>query len=95
MKRLFLSAFGTALLALSGVAMASGNPQQAAQSQDKTPPSYDMKAQALLDLDLTRGEFAKQFGDTLEVRRKLGFHLPESSLQELLAERVKSRRDTL
>ena len=51
MKKLFLAAFAFALVASVG---ATGTFAQAAASaapEDKTAPSYDMKAQSLLDLD--------------------------------------------
>ncbi len=54
MKSLVLSVLACALLAAGGVSQA-GTPAvqspQSAQSEDKTAPSYDMKAQAALDLD--------------------------------------------
>ena len=59
MKKLLLSALAVALLSGTTVTRAasqsstapSAPPQAAAQSTDKTPPSYDMKPQSLLDLD--------------------------------------------
>jgi uncharacterized damage-inducible protein DinB len=54
MKSLTLSILAWALLAAIPVAQAATQPTQAgqsAQSEDKTAPSYDMKAQAALDLD--------------------------------------------
>ncbi len=57
MKKLLLSALAVALLSGPAVpasqssAAPSAPPQAAAQSTDKTPPSYDMKPQSLLDLD--------------------------------------------
>jgi len=54
MKNLLLSAIAVTLLAIP--AFAATSPLQSAatpatQSADKTPPSYDMKPQSLLDLD--------------------------------------------
>lgn len=57
MKKLFLAAFAFALVASLG---ATGTFAQAAASavpEDKTAPSYDMKAQALLDLDNVNKKF--------------------------------------
>jgi uncharacterized damage-inducible protein DinB len=62
MKKLLLSALAVALLSTAGPVFAGTTshsvgapsvptPQAAAQSADKTPPSYDMKPQSLLDLD--------------------------------------------
>jgi uncharacterized damage-inducible protein DinB len=51
MKSLILSVLACALLAAVGVSQAATAGAQAAQSEDKTAPSYDMKAQAALDLD--------------------------------------------
>jgi uncharacterized damage-inducible protein DinB len=56
MMKLLLSALAVALLSGPAVvasqsAAQSAAPQAAAQSTDKTPPSYDMKPQSLLDLD--------------------------------------------
>jgi uncharacterized damage-inducible protein DinB len=54
MKKLFLSILTFAVLAFAGVPRAASQPAQSAapaQSADKTAPSYDMKAQALVDLD--------------------------------------------
>jgi uncharacterized damage-inducible protein DinB len=60
MKKLLLSALAVALLSgpaitraasQSSTAQSAQPPQAAAQSTDKTPPSYDMKPQSLLDLD--------------------------------------------
>jgi uncharacterized damage-inducible protein DinB len=54
MKKLVLSIMGVALLAASGTIRAGSHPAQApapSQSADKTAPSYDMKGQALVDLD--------------------------------------------
>ncbi|MFY9531102.1 MAG: DinB family protein [Candidatus Acidiferrales bacterium] len=50
MKRLLLSALVLALLATGGAA-------RAAQSNDKTPPSYDMKPQSLQDLENLHKKF--------------------------------------
>jgi uncharacterized damage-inducible protein DinB len=64
MKKLLMSATALALLlsagasrtfALCGPAAQAAAP--AAQSKDKTPPSYDMKPQSLLDLDGMRQKF--------------------------------------
>ena len=64
MKKLLMSATALALLlsasasrtfALCGPAAQAAAP--AAQSKDKTPPSYDMKPQALLDLDGMKQKF--------------------------------------
>jgi uncharacterized damage-inducible protein DinB len=54
MKSLTLSILACALFAAAAVSQAATPPTQAgqsAQSEDKTAPSYDMKAQAALDLD--------------------------------------------
>jgi uncharacterized damage-inducible protein DinB len=51
MKSLILSVLACALLAAVGVSQAATSGAQSAQSEDKTAPSYDMKAQAALDLD--------------------------------------------
>jgi uncharacterized damage-inducible protein DinB len=59
MKKLLLSALALALLSGPPITRAASQsstqqsvpPPQAAQSTDKTPPSYDMKPQSLLDLD--------------------------------------------
>jgi uncharacterized damage-inducible protein DinB len=50
MKRLLLSALVLALLATGGAA-------RAAQSNDRTPPSYDMKPQSLQDLENLHKKF--------------------------------------
>jgi len=50
MKKLFLAAFAFALVASLGAARAFAQSAAAAPA-DKTSPSYDMKAQSLLDLD--------------------------------------------
>ncbi len=60
MKKLALSILALTLLAVSGVTQASSQPEQSAQSAqptDKTAPSYDMKAQAALDLDGVNKKF--------------------------------------
>lgn len=54
MKKLMLSATALALLLFAGTSRTFALPAQSAQSSasaDKTPPSYDLKPQALLDLD--------------------------------------------
>jgi uncharacterized damage-inducible protein DinB len=54
MKNLVLSVLACALLAAVGASQAAtpgAQPAQSGQSEDKTAPSYDMKAQAALDLD--------------------------------------------
>jgi uncharacterized damage-inducible protein DinB len=60
MKNLLLAALAVSLLAVP--AFATKAPRQSAaapttQSADKTPPSYDMKPQALLDLDQMHQKF--------------------------------------
>jgi uncharacterized damage-inducible protein DinB len=50
MKKLFLAAFAFALVASLGAARATAQTAASAPA-DKTSPSYDMKAQSLLDLD--------------------------------------------
>jgi uncharacterized damage-inducible protein DinB len=66
MKKLLLSALVIALLSAAGPVVArAGSHQSAAapappsamQSTDKTPPSYDMKPQSLLDLDALHKKF--------------------------------------
>jgi uncharacterized damage-inducible protein DinB len=60
MKNLALSILALTLLAVSGVTQAASQPEQSAQavqSTDKTAPSYDMKAQAALDLDGVNKKF--------------------------------------
>jgi uncharacterized damage-inducible protein DinB len=60
MKKLVLSIMGVALLAAAGTIQAGSHPAQAAapaQSADKTPPSYDMKPQSLLDLEAVNKKF--------------------------------------
>ncbi len=59
MNKLLFSALAVTLLSAAGPAVARAGsqsttappPQSATQSADKTPPSYDMKPQSLLDLD--------------------------------------------
>jgi uncharacterized damage-inducible protein DinB len=60
MKNLALPILALTLLAVSGVTQAASRPEQSAQagqSTDKTAPSYDMKAQAALDLDGVNKKF--------------------------------------
>jgi uncharacterized damage-inducible protein DinB len=60
MKKLVLSIMGVALLAAAGTIRAGSHPAQApapSQSADKTPPSYDMKPQSLLDLETINKKF--------------------------------------
>jgi uncharacterized damage-inducible protein DinB len=60
MKTLALSILGLALLAISGTTRAASQYAQSAQpaqSADKSAPSYDMKAQALVDLDGVNKKF--------------------------------------
>jgi uncharacterized damage-inducible protein DinB len=60
MKKLALPILALTLLAVSGVTQAASQPEQSAQavqSTDKTAPSYDMKAQAALDLDGVNKKF--------------------------------------
>lgn len=63
MKKLLLSALSVALLSAPAFARTASHsattpsPQAAAQSTDKTPPSYDMKPQSLLDLDAMHKKF--------------------------------------
>jgi uncharacterized damage-inducible protein DinB len=60
MKKLVLSIMGVALLAAPGTIRAGSDPAQAAppsQAADKTPPSYDMKPQSLLDLEAVNKKF--------------------------------------
>ena len=68
MKNLLMSATALALLlgasvsasfALSGPAAQAAQAAPAAQSKDKTPPSYDMKPQSLLDLDGMHKKFVE------------------------------------
>jgi len=59
MRKALLSALVVALLASTGIAKANPRP---AQGEDKTPPSYDMKAQALLDIDQLHKKFADLAG---------------------------------
>jgi len=51
MKNLFLATFALALVASIGVGRAFAQAPASSQLEDKTAPSYDMKAQAMLDLD--------------------------------------------
>ncbi|HXO00056.1 MAG TPA: DinB family protein [Candidatus Acidoferrales bacterium] len=60
MKKLVLSFLTLALLATAGVTRAASQAAQSAspaQSADKTPPSYDMKPQSLLDLEAVNKKF--------------------------------------
>ena len=60
MKNLALLILALTLLAVPGVTQAASQPEQSAQavqSTDKTAPSYDMKAQAALDLDGVNKKF--------------------------------------
>ncbi|HXN74582.1 MAG TPA: DinB family protein [Candidatus Acidoferrales bacterium] len=60
MKKLILSIVGVALLAAAGTTRAGSQAAQSAppaQSADKTPPSYDMKPQSLLDLETINKKF--------------------------------------
>jgi uncharacterized damage-inducible protein DinB len=60
MKKLALPILALTLLAVSGMTQAASQPEQSAQavqSTDKTTPSYDMKAQAALDLDGVNKKF--------------------------------------
>jgi uncharacterized damage-inducible protein DinB len=52
MKKILLAVFALALVASIGATRASAQAPAAAPSNDKTAPSYDMKAQSLLDLDI-------------------------------------------
>jgi uncharacterized damage-inducible protein DinB len=52
MKKIFLATFALALVAGFGATRASAQATASLQPEDKTAPSYDMKAQAMLDLDL-------------------------------------------
>ncbi len=56
MKKLFLAAFAFAIVASLGATRAFAQSAASAPA-DKTPPSYDMKAQSLLDLDLANKKF--------------------------------------
>lgn len=51
MKKSLLSVLALALLLGAGVARAGTQAAQSTQSADKTPPSYDMRGQSLVDLD--------------------------------------------
>jgi uncharacterized damage-inducible protein DinB len=59
MKKLLMSAMALALLLTVGASHASQAAQAApaAQSKDKTPPSYDMKPQSLQDFDIMHKKF--------------------------------------
>jgi uncharacterized damage-inducible protein DinB len=57
MKKLFLAAFAFALVASLGATRNFAQTAASAPSEDKTSPSYDMKAQALLDLDNVNKKF--------------------------------------
>jgi uncharacterized damage-inducible protein DinB len=59
MRKALLSGLVVALLASTSIARANPRP---AQGEDKTPPSYDMKAQALLDIDQLHKKFADLAG---------------------------------
>jgi len=59
MRKALLSGLVLALLASTSIARANPRP---AQGEDKTPPSYDMKAQALLDIDQLHKKFADLAG---------------------------------
>jgi uncharacterized damage-inducible protein DinB len=54
MRKALLSLFAVALLATAGLAKASPRP---VTGEDKTPPSYDLKAQSLLDIDQLHKKF--------------------------------------
>jgi hypothetical protein len=57
MKKLFLALMiVTAALGLSGIG-ASGQSTDSSATADHTPPSYDMKAQALFDLEAVQKKF--------------------------------------
>jgi uncharacterized damage-inducible protein DinB len=57
MKKLFLAAFAFALVASLGATRTFAQTAASAVPEDKTAPSYDMKAQALLDLDNVNKKF--------------------------------------
>src|ERR1700735_435150 len=60
MKKLVLCILTLALFATAGVTRAASQAAQSAppaQSADKTPPSYDMKPQSLLDLETINKKF--------------------------------------
>jgi uncharacterized damage-inducible protein DinB len=65
MKKLLMSAIALGLLATAGASRTLAFPSQSAQSApstqsaDKTPPSYDMKPQSLLDLDDMHKKFVE------------------------------------
>jgi uncharacterized damage-inducible protein DinB len=52
MKNPFFAAFALVLVASLGVGRAFAQAPASSQQEDKTAPSYDMKAQAMLDLDV-------------------------------------------
>jgi len=54
MRKVLLSAVVVALLTSAGIANANPRP---GQGEDKTPPSYDMKGQSLLDIDQLHKKF--------------------------------------
>jgi uncharacterized damage-inducible protein DinB len=54
MRKALLCACAVALLASAGIAKANPRPSQ---GEDKTPPSYDLKAQSLLDIDQLHKKF--------------------------------------
>lgn len=54
MRKILLSALAVALLATAGVAQARPRP---GTDEDKTPPQYDMKGQALVDIDQLHKKF--------------------------------------
>ena len=58
MKYVLSCALGFGLLLGCGAPLALAGGTQAAQAEDKTPPSYDMKAQAALDLQQMQQKFA-------------------------------------
>jgi uncharacterized damage-inducible protein DinB len=57
MKKLFLAAFAFALVASLGATRTFAQTAASAPSEDKTSPSYDMKAQSMLDLDNVNKKF--------------------------------------
>jgi uncharacterized damage-inducible protein DinB len=54
---LFLGGSATRAFGMSSQASQSAMPAQSAQPEDKTAPSYDMKAQSLLDLEAVQKKF--------------------------------------
>jgi uncharacterized damage-inducible protein DinB len=62
MKTVLSCALGFGLLLGCGAPSAFAGRTQAAQAEDKTPPSYDMKAQAALDLQQLQQKFADLAG---------------------------------